>query len=56
MAGAEAGIPQRFADSWLRELKDEVVNGIERPNVDIRDAAARLGIDPNADPKAIYAG
>ena len=55
MAGAEAGIPQRFADSWLRELKDEVVNGIERPNVDIRDAAARLGIDPNADPKAIYA-
>ena len=46
---------QRFADSWLRTCKDEAVNGIERPNVDIRDAAARLGIDPNADPKAICA-
>lgn len=55
MAAAEAGVPQRFADSWLRELKDEVYNAVDRPNVDIRDAAARLGIDPNADPKAIYA-
>ena len=55
MAAAEAGVPQRFADSWLRELKDEVFNKVDRPNVDIRDAAARLGLDPNTDPKAIYA-
>ena len=55
MAAAEAGVPQRFADSWLRELKDEVYNGKDLPNVDIKDAAARLGVDPNANDKAIYA-
>lgn len=45
---AEAGVPQNFADDWLRQLNDEVLNGVEwGDNVDIKDAARRAGIDPN---------
>lgn len=45
---ANAGLPQNFADDWLRQLNDEVLNGVEwGSNVDIKDAARRAGIDPN---------
>jgi tape measure domain-containing protein len=44
---AEMGIPQNFADDWLRQLSDEVLNGVDWQGVDIKDAAARAGIDPN---------
>ncbi len=44
---AEAGVPQNFADNYLRRLTDEVVNGVDWEGVDIKDAANRAGIDPN---------
>ncbi|MCB1715034.1 MAG: phage tail tape measure protein [Candidatus Competibacteraceae bacterium] len=53
MRMAELGIPQNFADDWLRRLTDEVVNGVDWDNVDIQDAAKRAGIDPNLPADAI---
>lgn len=47
MRMAELGIPQNFADDYLRQLSDEVLNGVDWANVDVQDAAARAGIDPN---------
>jgi len=44
---AEMGVPQNFADNWLRRLTDEVMNGVDWEGVDIKDAAKRGGIDPN---------
>jgi hypothetical protein len=37
---AAAGIPQRFADSFLREVEDVLINGVQRPNVDIEQIRA----------------
>jgi len=50
---AEMGVPQNFADDYLRRLTDEVLNGVEWADVDIKDAAARAGIDPNLPAEAI---
>lgn len=50
---AELGVPQNFADDYLRRLTDEVVNGVDWEGVDIKDAAARAGIDPNLPAEAI---
>ncbi len=47
MAGAAAGVPQEFADNYLRRLADEVAGARDWEGIDIRDAAARAGIDPN---------
>ena len=47
MRQAEAGVPQNFADNYLRRLTDEVLNGVDWQGVDIKDAAGRAGIDPN---------
>ena len=47
MRMAEMGIPQNFADDYLRQLSDEVLNGVDWEGVDIQDAARRAGIDPN---------
>lgn len=44
---AAVGIPQNFADDYLRRLTDEVLNGVDWEGVDIGDAATRAGIDPN---------
>lgn len=44
---AELGIPQNFADDYLRQLTDEVLNGVDWAGVDIQDAAKRAGIDPS---------
>lgn len=44
---AEMGVPQNFADDWLRRLNDEVLNGVNWEDTDIQDAARRAGIDPN---------
>ena len=52
---SEAGAYTEKADEYLRRLTDEVVNGVDREGVDIRDAAIRAGIDPNADASAILA-
>lgn len=49
----ELGVPQNFADDYLRRLTDEVVNGVDWENVDIGDAAARAGIDPSLPAEAI---
>lgn len=50
---AELGVPQNFADDYLRRLTDEVMNGVDWEGVDIGDAAARAGIDPNLPAEAI---
>ncbi|MCC6457283.1 MAG: hypothetical protein IT328_20180 [Caldilineaceae bacterium] len=55
MKMAELGVPQNFADNYLRRLTDEVMNGVDWEGVDIADAAARAGIDQALDPKAILA-
>ena len=55
MTLAKAGVYQEKADEYLRQLKDEVQNNVDRPGVDIRDAAARAGIDPNAPADVILA-
>lgn len=47
MRMAEMGVPQNFADDYLRQLSDEVLNGVDWANVDVKDAAQRAGIDPN---------
>lgn len=47
------GIPQNFADDWLRRLTDEVVNGVNWEGVDIKDAALRAGLDPALPAEAI---
>jgi len=39
---------QNKADEYLRRLHDEVTNGVDWEGVDIKDAAAALGMDPNA--------
>ena len=53
MEMAELGIPQNFADDWLRRLTDEVVNGVNWEGVDIKDAALRAGLDPGLPAQAI---
>lgn len=53
MKMAELGIPQNFADDWLRRLTDEVVNGVNWEGVDIKDAALRAGLDPALPAEAI---
>jgi TP901 family phage tail tape measure protein len=53
MNQAKMGIPQNFADNYLRRLTDEVVNGVDWEGVDIGDAAAAAGIDPNLPAEAI---
>lgn len=53
MKMAELGIPQNFADDWLRRLTDEVVNGVDWEGVDIQDAAKRAGLDPSLPAEAI---
>lgn len=50
---AALGIPQNFADDWVRHLTDEVVNGVQWKDADIKDAAMRAGIDPSLPAKAI---
>lgn len=50
---AELGVPQDFADNYLRRLTDEVMNGVDWEGVDIKDAAVRAGIDPNLPAEAI---
>ena len=49
----ELGIPQNFADDWIRRLTDEVVNGVDWEGVDIKDAAMRAGLDPALPAEAI---
>jgi hypothetical protein len=53
MRMAEMGVPQTFADDYLRQLSDEVINGVDWANVDIKEAAAAAGIDPNLPAQAI---
>ncbi len=53
MAGAAAGIPQNFADNYLRRLADEVGGGRDWEGIDIRDAAMRAGVDPGLPPELI---
>ena len=53
MAGAAAGIPQNFADNYLRRLADEVGGSRDWEGIDIRDAAMRAGVDPGLSPQMI---
>ena len=46
MDRAGAGVPQNFADNYLRRLTDEMLNGVDWEGVDLGDAARRSGIDP----------
>lgn len=50
---AALGVPQNFADDWIRRLTDETINGVNWEGVDIKDAAIRAGIDPSLPAKAI---
>ncbi len=50
---AKLGVPQNFADDYLRRLTDSVLNGKHWTGVDIKDAAKRAGIDPTLPQKAI---
>lgn len=50
---AAGGVPQNFADDYLRRLTDEVLNGVDWADVDIADAARRAGISQGLDPKTI---
>lgn len=50
---AALGVPQNFADDYLRRLTDEVLNGVDWAGVDIGDAAQRAGIDPALPAEAI---
>lgn len=50
---AKLGIPQNFADDWVRHLTDNVLNGAHWKDADIKDAALRAGIDPMLPAKVI---
>lgn len=50
---AKMGVDQNFADNYLRRLTDEVMNGVDWEGVDLMDAAAAAGIDPNLPAEAI---
>jgi hypothetical protein len=50
---AELGVPQSFPDDYLRQLTDEVLNGVDWAGVDIQEAAKRAGIDPTLPINAI---
>jgi len=55
MADAKLGVPQNFADDYLRRLTDEVMNGVDWEGVDIGDAASRAGIDQSLPKETILA-
>jgi len=55
LSDAKLGIPQNFADDYLRRLTDEVLNGVDWQGVDIGDAAQRAGIDPSLPAQTILA-
>lgn len=46
MRMAEAGVPQRFADSFLREFEDQLLNNVDR-GIDVEAVARQAGIDPD---------
>lgn len=50
---ARMGIPQNFADDYIRRLTDEVVNGVDWAGVDIADAARRAGLNPAGNPAVL---
>lgn len=60
---AALGIPQEFADDFLRQAKDEFVGNLKDgmmvktdwPDVDPKDVAERLGLDPNLPSEVLYA-
>ena len=52
MADAEAGVYQPKADEYLRQLRDEILNGKDYAGVDLADIAGVAGIDQSLDPKA----
>ncbi len=51
---AAGGVPQRFADSFLRELADQIENGISR-GINVGEVAQQMGIDPSLPQNAILA-
>lgn len=53
MDQAAAGVPQRFPDSFLREMEDQVYNGVPR-GINVQEVAKQAGIDPSL-PEAIIA-
>lgn len=52
MADAEAGVYQPKADEYLRQLRDEVLNGKDYAGVDLADIAGVAGIDQSLSPEA----
>jgi len=46
MTKAKAGLPQNFADDFLRRAEDEIKNGVDWAEVDVADIARRVGLDP----------
>lgn len=52
MERAAAGIPQRFPDSFLREMEDQVLNGVPR-GINVQEVAKQAGIDPSLPEKLI---
>lgn len=56
MAGAAAGLPQNFADNFIRRLRDEVENGKDWEGVSIdiaREALGRVGIVASDNAEAV---
>lgn len=51
MADAAAGIYQPKADEYLRQLRDEVLNGKDYAGVDLADIAGVAGIDQSLPPE-----
>jgi len=50
---AKMGVPQNFADNYLRRLTDEVINKVPWADVDIEEAARAANINPNLPSRAI---
>lgn len=52
---AKAGVPQNFADDFLRRLEDEIKNGVDWPDVSIEqanEALTRVGVQVTDDANA----
>lgn len=47
MAKAAAGLPVNYADDYVRQAADELINGIDLANIDPAEVARSVGLDPS---------
>ena len=54
MAKAAAGLSVNYADDYVRQAKDELLNGVDWADIDPTEVAQSLGLDPGLPAQIIY--